>query len=269
LSLLRNLFLVLAAVSLPGCVSFTPSNEGGSFVLTENYLWPESGLGGAAPRMAGLTPGEYIAVGHNGDGIYYRGPYGGVLMLEDPLGEHYLKTGERPIDVSQRTVTNGLNGEGGVFIPYDPADTPYLFYYQDFRRLTGDKEARMPARPASQINTFKEAPPVGDVLPFRPAAVTVNGIIVSPANPQGLYVNVIDPLNPQGLPTPAGIVGAAVAPHVGRAIALPALRGMQGNLEPISRVKNERLIKILREVMREKRYVKSSANPGETSVAKK
>ena len=50
-----------------------------------------------------------------------------------------------------------------------------------------------------------------------------------------MTVNVIDPLNPAGqfAPTPAAALGASIAPCVGRAIAKPALRGIQGNLVPV------------------------------------
>ncbi|MDR0210513.1 MAG: hypothetical protein LBJ33_15270 [Pseudomonas putida] len=246
MSLLRHLISVIALLSLTACMSFTPSNEGGSFVLTEDFLWTVSGIGGNSPRLVGLTPGEYIAVGHNSDGIYYRGPYGGILVLEPETAQHYLKTGERPIDVSHLIISNGLNGEGGVFIPYSPEDRAFLYFYQDFRRLTGDRDAGMPARPPSEINTFKGDPPAGDELPFRPMAVKV-----------------IDPLNPGAPPTPAAALGAGIAPYVGRAIGLPALRGMQGNPIFAAPVDDQKLLKILHTVMLEKRYVKSSASPGQ------
>lgn len=80
-----------------GCVptsEIIPSTDGGSFVVTQDLVRFEEGLLGP-PRLIGLTPGEYIAVGHNSDGVYYRGPKGGVLILPEKEGQEYLRTGQR------------------------------------------------------------------------------------------------------------------------------------------------------------------------------
>lgn len=253
MNLLRTFLLVCGFLCAGGCAStLIPSDEGGRFVLTEDAVyWSETNLLNPDPWLFGLTKGEYIAVGHNDEGIYYRGPRGCVVVLLNPDGVEYLKTGTRP-DTAEFVFAYGPNGEGGVFIPYDPSDVPFFYVYQDYRRHTGDQESKMPLRPESAVNTFKGDSPAGEIIPFRPTAVHV--------------VNPHDPTLPLD---PASAAGASIAPYVGRALAMPLVRSVQGMPQLLYGVGDRKLQERLRAHMREHRYTKSSATVDESVMASK
>ncbi|MHA6197839.1 hypothetical protein ACX3YG_26135 [Pseudomonas wadenswilerensis] len=250
MNLLRTFLLAFGFLCIGGCSStLIPSNDGGRFVLAEDTVyWGETNILNPDPWLFGLTKGEYIAVGHNDEGIYYRGPRGCVVVLLNPDGTRYLSTGERP-DTAALVFAYGPNGEGGVFIPYDPNDFPFLYAYQDSRRQTGDQESKMPARPASEINSFKGDSPAGEVVPFRPIAV-----------------HVINSDNPGAPVDPATALGASIAPYVGRALAMPLVRRVQGKPLLLHGISDKKLQKRLHAHMSEQRYMKSSY-PSEEKVA--
>lgn len=232
----RILMTILATLTLGACVPTTqviPSNEGGRFVVTEDILQFQQGLLGP-PKLVGLTPGEYIAVGHNSDGIFYRGPRGGLLILTETTANHYLKTGERPIDVSNTPLTTGFNGEGGVFVPYDPAATPRFYYYLDFRYLSGDEGDKLPPRPDSTINTFTGTVPAGPYIPYQP-----------------MNIQVIHPENPGAPPTAQDALGVTIGQGVSRAMGIASLRDGQGKVQESFDVEDKRLIVLLRATIRE------------------
>jgi len=217
---------------LAGCIptkTMVPSSTGGSFVLTEDiydyttrgldYLWLE-----------GLTRGEYIAVGHDENGIYYRGPYRCQIRLDKTRAERFLATGERPIATADPEIIEVWYGdEGGVYVPYDlENEKPEYFFYGDYRHATGELDSKIPARPASQINAVVEAP--------KPAEA-----VYSVPN-----VTVIDPQNPSGIPTPEAALGASIGVAVGRQLGLAAFRNAQGEIMPSMDVRNERILAIIR-----------------------
>jgi hypothetical protein len=233
---LRKLLYVVVLLNLGGCAStLIPSNEGGSFVLEEDVLYfMKSNMVRLNPPMRGLTRGEYIAVGHNSDGIFYRGPRGCVLVFTPEDGALYLKTGERRLFPGGPPLSAGPDDEGGVFVPYDPTEEPYFYVYQDWRGHTGDVNAEIPSRPLSDVNTYKGDPTAREEIPFRPERVIVFGP-----------------------PTPAVALGASV----GRAMMMPLVRRVQGQPLLTVYVDDEKLQALLRKVMREQRHARSSFNP--------
>ncbi|UXY50564.1 hypothetical protein [Pseudomonas tohonis] len=235
---LRILIAALIGLTLGACVPTTqiiPSTDGGSFVVEEDLLQFQQGLLGP-PKLVGLTPGEYICVGKNSEGLFYSGPRGGLLILTEVTANQYLKTGERPIDVSNTPLTTGFNGEGGVFVPFDPNATPRFFYYLDFRYISGDSEDKLPPRPDSKINAFSGDAPAGPLLPYAPMKIR----IVHPENP-----------NTGAPPTPQDVAGVDIGLGVGRVIGMAALRQGQGKAQLSFDVEDPRLITLLRATIRE------------------
>ncbi|MCP1618119.1 hypothetical protein FBY21_2736 [Pseudomonas sp. SLBN-26] len=213
-----------------GCVptsEIIPSTDGGSFVVTQDLVRFEEGLLGP-PRLIGLTPGEYIAVGHNSDGVYYRGPKGGVLILPEKEGQEYLRTGQRATHFIVGNTPVKFNDEGGIFVPYDSDATPWYYYYADFRNITGETDSKLPPRPFSKIN-----PPVDE----SPAGARIGG----PVN-----VVVIELGNTTGVPSPEAAVGGALGAGIGRAIGQSALSRGQGGIIRNYDVQDERIISLIR-----------------------
>lgn len=224
--------IIFSLLLLAGCISsktMVLSSTGGSFVLTEDiydyttrgldYLWLE-----------GLTRGEYIAVGHDEHGIYYRGPYRCQIRLDKKRAERFLATGQRPSATADPDIIEVWYGdEGGAYVPYDlENEKPEYFFYGDYRHVTGALDSKIPARPASQINAAIEAPKPAEAVYSVP------------------YVIVIDPQNPSGLPTPEAALGASIGLAAGRQLGLAAFRDAQGEIMPSMDVRNERILAIIR-----------------------
>lgn len=249
---LRKMLCVVVLLNLWGCAAtLIPSNEGGSFLLEEDVLYlMKSNLVRVSPPMRGLTRGEYIAVGHNSDGIFYRGPRGCVLLFTPEDGALYLKTGERRVFPAPDPLSAGPDDEGGVFVPYDPTEEPYFYVYQDWRGHTGDANAKVPSRPRSDVNTYKGDPTAREEIPINP-----------------LKVIVIHPASPGAPPTPVGALGVGIGMYAGRAMTMPLVRRVQGKPLLTAYVDDEKLQTFLRKVMREQRNARSSFDPAEGEPA--
>jgi len=229
--LLIRAFTLLGVLCLVGGCAPTseiiPSTDGGSFVVTQDLVRFEEGLLGP-PRLIGLTPGEYIAVGHNSNGVYYRGPKGGVLILSEELGQEYLRTGHRATHFMVGNTPVKFIDEGGIFVPYDPDATPWYYYYADFRNITGETDSKLPPRPFSKINQPAEESPAG-------------ARIGGPLN-----VVVIEPDNHTGVPSPEAAAGGALGAGIGHAIGQSALSRGQGGIIRNHDVQDERILSLIR-----------------------
>ncbi len=220
-------------LTLAGCLptkSIIPSTEGGSFVIHEDLTRFQKSFVGI-PFMVGLAKGEYIAVGHDSKGTYYRGPFMGVIRLPEESAKRYLETGKRTSLADDPTQKNYDSAdEGGVFVPYDPNEKMWFFYYSDSRSVTGDEESNIPPRPHSLINDApKEATPVE-----------------GPRNDMYSFP-VVDPFaKPGDLPSPAVAAGTTIGLYVGQEMGRAALREAQGKIMRGLDIQDERIISTIR-----------------------
>lgn len=224
---------VVCFLLLAGCLptkSIIPSTEGGSFVIHEDLTQFQKSFVGI-PFMTGLAKGEYIAVGYDSEGTYYRGPFMGVIRLPEESAKRYLETGKRTSLADDPTQKNYDSGdEGGVYVPKDPNAAMWFFYYSDSRYVTGDKESNIPPRPHSLINDApKEVTPV-------------------PGPRNEMYnIPVIDPFaKPGDLPSPAAAAGTTIGLYVGQEMGRAALRGAQGKIMRGLDIQDERIISTIR-----------------------
>lgn len=224
--------LLFLAIICSGCIptkQIIPSNEGGSFILEEDIVEFSKGAFGDL-WLSGLTKGEYIAVGHDEDGIYYRGPYRCLVLLDEEKGRHFLASGERPRATENPREVNVLTGdEGGVYVPYNLEDEePWYFYYADYRHITGDSDSKIPPRPKSSINEKTIASKPADAVYMLPNVTIINGD------------------NPGALPPAEAAVGGAIGVVVGRQLGLAGLRDAQGGVIQSTNVRSERIMAIIR-----------------------
>lgn len=216
-----------------GCIptkQIIPSSDGGSFVLAEDVVKLNDGAFGAV-WLVGLAKGEYIAFGHDEEGVYYRGPHKCIILLNEEQAQRYFETGERPGAMDDPNKMNVLTGdEGGVFVPYDlDNEQPQYFHYADYRNATGDVNSKIPPRPVSSINAaVPESIPAG---------------VIEPA----YNVRVIDPTNPTAvLPSPEVAAGTSIGLAVARPLGLAGLRDAQGGIIEGAYIKNEKILGIIR-----------------------
>lgn len=224
-------YLLVSCILLSGCIptqQIIAGGDGSRFVLTEDvYDFAEARWGD--PWLEGLTQGEYIAVGHDEAGIYYRGPHRCLIRLPNDKAHHFLKTGERPSATENPQLVEIFYGdEGGVYVPYDlEHEQPWYFFYADYRHMTGDTDSKIPPPPASDINARTQA--------SQPAQA-----VVSYPN-----VKVINPQDPTGQPTLATSAGTAIGVAAGRQLGTAGLRDAQGGIIRSFNVGNERILAII------------------------
>lgn len=230
--LMRHYLLLLLLVLCSGCIptkQIIPSDDGGRFVIEEDIFEFYEGLFGDR-FLAGLTKGEYIAIGHDEDGVYYRGPHKCLVFLNEEQGYHFLATGERPGTLSNPREINLFTGdEGGVFVPYNfEDDDPWYFHYADYRNVTGDADSKIPPRPTSSINK-----PGPETIPAAAVYMLPN-------------VKIINGGAPNALPPAEAAVGGAIGVVAGRQLGLAGLRDAQGGILPGVMVKSEKVLAIIR-----------------------
>lgn len=240
----RIVVLALLVVSMAGCIpgrSVVPQGDGSRFVLREDAIrkYPPRFSYGES-MVEGLKRGEYIAVAHDDEGIYYRGPRECYVRLIGELGDQYLATGQRPAPGAVFYRQFGLDGsEGGVYVPHDPKSTPFYFFYMDFRVATGETEARVPTAPDSALNQALATPPaVGSVVSQPPNAEGVRELADVAA--RGVVPgNSLQAMQVQAAGTTIGIA-------LGKSMGTAAQRNAQGKIMLGGYVMDERLLAALK-----------------------
>jgi len=237
--------LLMLAASLAGCVpgqNLVPESDGSRFLLREDAIrkYPRRYSMGE-DWVLGLKRGEYIAIGHDDEGVYYRGPQDCLVRLISELGDQYLATGLRPDPVVAYGRQFGLVGnDGGVYVPYDPQDKPSYFFYLDYRAVTGETASRIPSPPDSVVNRE-----LFDLQVSMPKADV-------PANPDSTReladIAAQSVLPGNSLPTmQAQQAGTAIGLAVGKSWAMSAQREAQGRVVLGFYVEDERILSALKQ----------------------
>jgi len=227
-----RLHLLLLILLCSGCIptkQITPTTGEGSFILKEDILeFHKGGFGDL--YLSGLIKGEYIAIVHDKSGIYYRGPRRCLVLLDEEQGRHFLATGEHPSAIEDPNKTNVLTGdEGGVYVPYNmDEETPWYFYYGDYRHVTGDTDSKIPPLPKSDINA--------------PTPETIPAAARSERN--SLYFN---NQTSYGSASPSDVaMGNAIGAAIGRQWGLSGLRDAQGGIIQGGNVRSKKILEIIR-----------------------
>lgn len=238
-----GLILVLSGCSSPQ-IKMDPVEKVTSFTLPETYAKRtgyKNGLGfNETFFVVGLFKGQYVAVGHDKDGVYYRGPENCFIYWLPAIGDKFLATGVPPTQQEKIAVMGAIAdiSQGGVWVPYDTSKNKVrYFYYQDFRLSTLDTESRIPPSPsttapmtlAQTTNSVLDAEAVDRKLQddFFSNSYALNAAQASTGSPENYMENG---------------VSSAVGVGVGQVIGRAGLRGMQGNLMLGPEITDERIL---------------------------
>lgn len=243
--------MALFAAMLAGCIpgrNIVPPSDISRFVLKDDAVkkYPRRYSFGN-DFVVGLKRGEYVAVGRDDDGVYYRGPQDCFVYLIDDLGDNYLATGQRPSTWEVYRRQFGLAGsEGGVYVPYDSSSQPTYFFYMDFRAVTGEVDSRIPSLPESSVNrsiAIMEMPG-----PPEPAASLKGQDTGTKLLAESTARSVVPGYTTQAMQTQQA--GAALGVAIGKSLGTAAQRDAQGKIQLGPLVSDERILLALKRVTR-------------------
>lgn len=237
------LALVLSGCSTPQ-IKMEPVEKVTSFTLPETYAKRTSYANGLGFNetffVVGLFKGQYVAVGHDKDGVYYRGPENCFIYWLPAIGDKFLATGVPPTQQEKIAVMGAISdiSQGGVWVPYDSARNKVrYFYYQDYRLSTLDTESKIPPSPSTTppMTLSQATHPALDAEAldrkqnneFFNNAYALNSAQASTGSPENYMANGV-----------ASGVGLGVGQVIGRA----GLRSRQGNLVLGPEITDERIL---------------------------